>query len=138
VNGLPQLLPDTYFAELPRTIRSRTATSFAERFVPTATEHSKNSFVSPRGASSEEEFPMKMLTIAAALFALASPATAWSYGGARGRSSVGGPYAYEVPSEQVTIIRHRHRHRYWKPGDLWPRSRGLLDRNAPGCPYEAC
>jgi hypothetical protein len=27
---------------------------------------------------------------------------------------------------------------YWKAGDLWPRSRGLLDRNAPGCPYHSC
>jgi len=27
---------------------------------------------------------------------------------------------------------------YWNPNDLWHRSRGFWDTNAPGCPFRSC
>ncbi len=79
------------------------------------------------------KFALVLATLAVSAPALAQSANAYINDPPAYRS-----YAYHGPTQQVVVIRHRHHDRYWKPGDLWPRSRGLLDRNAPGCPYRSC
>jgi hypothetical protein len=79
---------------------------------------------------------MRKLVLALGLFVLADHSFAASY---LSRDGVAPAQSYaQVSTDRSTILRGRRHHRYWKPGDLWPRSRGLMDRNAPGCPYESC
>jgi len=83
---------------------------------------------------------MRQFALALAALVLTTPALAqsdiaYTYG-----PIAFGPYANEAPDQQMIVIRRQHPdpYRYWKAGDLWPRTRGLLDRNAPGCPYRSC
>jgi hypothetical protein len=48
------------------------------------------------------------------------------------------PYTHKAPKQRVIVVQPADPYRYWKAGDLWPRTRGLLGRNAPGCPYRSC
>ena len=78
------------------------------------------------------EFALALAALVLTTPAIAQSDIAYSYGPV--------PYAYEAPDRRMIVIRRQQPdpYRYWKAGDLWPRTRGLLDRNAPGCPYQSC
>jgi len=85
-----------------------------------------------------------MLVAGAAVLGLAAPAGAHSYVAAYEGTAIEQParvYAIIGPdayASEVAVTRAYHHRRYWKPGDLWPRSRGFWDTSAPGCPLERC
>ena len=79
------------------------------------------------------KFALALAALCLTVPALAQSEKAYSYGPIASDS-----YAYKARKQRVIVVRPADPYQYWKAGDLWPQTRGLLDRNAPGCPYRSC